>query len=115
MKNKIWGSLLLVPILGVFLLYLFIACALNKFGSLKIYYIDPKDVFNTRFYYAAYYSHFFGTLVLFVLSIVFLGWLIFKKELLFSKKITIVFLAMIVIYIVTMKIDVGNYLNWFFD
>jgi hypothetical protein len=50
-----------------------------------------------------------------VLSILFLGYVVIKKTLLYSKKVSILFLALIIIYIVSMKIDVGNYLNWFFD
>ena len=114
-NNKMWSSLLMVPVIGIVLLYAFVLCAISKFGSVTIYNIDPKDAFESSFYYTSYYFYFSGIVVLFVLSILFLGYVVIKKRLLFSKKFSILFLALIIIYIVSMKIDVGNYLNWFFD
>jgi len=115
MGNKFWNSLLLISTLGIGLLYVFILLAISKFGSVEVYNIDPKNVFESNFYYISYFFHFLGMLILFALSILFLGYFILKRRLLFSKQVSIFLLVLIVINIVTMKIDVGNYLNWFFD
>lgn len=115
MRNKKWEWLLIIPSIGMILLYVFIFCALNKFGSLEIYNVDPKNAFKANFYNASYYMYISGIIVLFTLGVLFFGLLIFKRKLFFSKKVTILYFVLIVIHILMQKLDVGNYLNWFFD
>jgi hypothetical protein len=115
MRNQGWGWLLMIPLTGIIVSYVFIFCALSKFGNLEIYNVDPRDAFKSNFYNVSYYMHISGIIILFLLGIIFFGALIFKRELFFSKKATILYFGLVIIYILMHKVDIGNYLNWFFD
>src|SRR5690606_12838317 len=108
MKNKLkWDGLLIIPLLGFFFVYLFIAIAIYKYGSSEIYNVNSTDAVNQILYNIAYYFFSFGILILFSLGIISLIYLIIMKKLLFSKTFFIYLIILILIYILAIKVDVN--------
>lgn len=117
MKNRglLWQLFAIIPILGLILVYVFIFVAVRKFGARTIYSIDPKLVFKSCFYAISYYTHISGIVVLFITLILFFITSLFKRKLPTSKNVIILYFALIITYFLVHKIDIGNYLSWFFD
>ncbi len=116
MKNKIlWNSLIMIPTIGFVLIFFFISIAIYKYGAQEIYHIDSTISMNRSFYNITYYFFSWGILVLTGLAIMSLIYLAVMRKLLFSKPFFIYLLILILIYILTIKVDVNGYLSWFFD
>src|SRR5690554_8150675 len=88
MKNSLlWNGLIIIPSIGIILIYAFICMAVYKLGVKEVYDVNPIEAIGTSFYYITYYFFSFGIIVLLVMSLMSLICLIFKREFFFSKKI----------------------------